>query len=52
MLQIHDELDFEVPKDEIEVLSKLVKETMEGVCELRVPLLADVSYGANWAEAK
>ena len=52
VLQIHDELDFEVPKDEIEVLSKLVKETMEGVCELRVPLLADVSYGANWAEAK
>ena len=41
-----------MPKDEIEALSQLVKETMEGVAELRVPLIAEVSYGANWAEAK
>jgi DNA polymerase-1 len=52
VLQIHDELDFEVPTDEIETVSALVKETMEGVVELRVPLIAEVSYGANWAEAK
>ena len=52
VLQIHDELDFEVPKDEVEALSALVRETMEGVVELRVPLLADVSVGNNWAEAK
>lgn len=52
VLQIHDELDFEVPEDEIETLSALVRQTMEGVVELRVPLVADVSYGANWAEAK
>jgi DNA polymerase-1 len=52
VLQIHDELDFEVPLDEVEVLSDLVRRTMEGVCELRVPLVADVSVGANWAEAK
>lgn len=52
VLQIHDELDFEVPVAEVEVLSALVRETMEGVCELRVPLVADVSVGANWAEAK
>ena len=52
VLQIHDELDFEVPEDEIEALSVLVRQTMEGVVELRVPLVADVSYGANWAEAK
>ncbi|MBP3883967.1 MAG: DNA polymerase I, partial [Olsenella sp.] len=52
VLQIHDELDFEVPEGEVEALSELVRETMEGVCELRVPLLADVSYGSNWAEAK
>ena len=52
VLQIHDELDFEVPVDEIDALSELVRETMEGVAELRVPLLADVSYGDNWAEAK
>ena len=52
VLQIHDELDFEVPNDEIEPLSELVRDTMQGVAELRVPLLADVSYGKNWAEAK
>ncbi|MDO4806151.1 MAG: DNA polymerase I [Coriobacteriales bacterium] len=52
VLQIHDELDFEVPEGEVEVLSALVRETMEGVCELRVPLVADVSVGGNWAEAK
>ena len=52
VLQIHDELDFEAPVDEVETLSGLVRETMEGVAELRVPLLADVSFGPNWAEAK
>ena len=52
VLQIHDELDFECPKDEVEALSALVKETMEGVVKLRVPLIADVSFGSNWAEAK
>lgn len=52
VLQIHDELDFEVPEAEIEALSQLVRETMEGVAELRVPLIADVSYGSTWAEAK
>ena len=35
-----------------DVLSALVRETMEGVAELRVPLIADVSYGSTWAEAK
>ena len=52
VLQIHDELDFEVPEAEIEAMSALVRETMEGVAELRVPLIADVSYGPTWAEAK
>ena len=52
VLQIHDELDFEVPIDEVEAMSALVRETMEGVAELRVPLIADVSYGPTWAEAK
>ncbi|MDO4536641.1 MAG: DNA polymerase I [Coriobacteriales bacterium] len=52
VLQIHDELDFEVKLEELDALSQLVRETMEGVCELRVPLLAEVSTGANWAEAK
>ncbi len=52
VLQIHDELDLEVPEAEIEPASELVRETMEGVAELKVPLIAEVSYGANWAEAK
>lgn len=52
ILQIHDELDFEVPQAELETLSALVKETMESVVELSVPLVAEVSYGEDWAEAK
>ncbi|OUO60686.1 DNA polymerase I [Olsenella sp. An270] len=52
VLQIHDELDLEVPEAEVETVSALVRETMEGIVELKVPLVAEVSYGANWAEAK
>lgn len=52
ILQIHDELDLQVPKTELEEVSRLVKDTMEGVVELSVPLVADVSYGDNWADAK
>ncbi|MGI6755098.1 MAG: DNA polymerase I [Atopobiaceae bacterium] len=52
VLQIHDELDFEVPTDEIEACSELVRRAMEDVAELKVPLIAEVSYGKNWAEAK
>ncbi len=52
VLQIHDELDFEVPKAELDEVSELVKRTMEDVVELKVPLVADCSWGATWAEAK
>ena len=52
VLQIHDELDLEVPMEELEAASELVRSTMEGVAQLRVPLIAEVSYGSNWAEAK
>ena len=52
VLQIHDELDLEVPEAELERVGALVREEMEGVAELRVPLVTEVSYGANWAEAK
>ena len=52
VLQIHDELDLEVPVGELEATSELVRSTMEGVAQLRVPLIAEVSYGSNWAEAK
>jgi len=52
LLQVHDELVFECPPDEIEALRTLVKREMEGVCELAVPLLVDVGVGANWRDAK
>ena len=52
VLQIHDELDFEVSEAELEALTELVVETMEGVAELSVPLIADASHGPTWAEAK
>ena len=51
LIQVHDELVFEVPKKEIEPFSKMVKEEMEGVADLRVPLKVDVGVGLNWAEA-
>ena len=52
ILQVHDELDFECPEDEAEALTALVREVMEGVVELRVPLIADASSGTTWADAK
>ncbi|WP_136604183.1 DNA polymerase I [Paenibacillus dokdonensis] len=52
LLQVHDELVFEVPADELELMKKLVPETMEKALALSVPLKADVSYGMNWYEAK
>ena len=51
MIQVHDELDFSVPADEVERLSTMVREVMENVADLRVPLLVDVSWGPTWAEA-
>lgn len=50
-LQVHDELVFEVPEQEIEALSALVHEEMEGVFQLAVPLVVDIGYGANWRVA-
>ncbi|MET3846933.1 DNA polymerase I [Paenibacillus sp. OAE614] len=52
LLQVHDELVFEVPEDELELMKKLVPETMEHALALSVPLKAEVSYGVNWYEAK
>ncbi|CAH1206411.1 DNA polymerase I [Paenibacillus plantiphilus] len=52
LLQVHDELVFEVPEDELETMKKLVPEVMESALKLDVPLKADVSYGANWYESK
>ena len=50
ILQIHDELLLEVPEDEGEAASRLVKRVMEGALELKVPLVADARLGRNWAE--
>lgn len=51
MLQVHDELDFSVPAGEVERLSDMVASVMDSVVELKVPLIAEVSSGENWAEA-
>lgn len=52
LLQVHDELVFEVPEEELEAMKRLVPEVMEGALALDVPLKADVSYGPTWYEAK
>ena len=51
ILQVHDELNFNVWKDELEQVQKIVLEEMEGVIELKVPLIADYGVGSNWLEA-
>ena len=51
LLQVHDELVFEVPAGELEDLKLLVREGMEGALELKVPLVVDLHTGNNWAEA-
>jgi DNA polymerase-1 len=52
ILQVHDELVFEVPKSEVEKTEALVKNRMENVFPLKVPLKVHLGWGANWAEAK
>jgi len=52
LLQVHDELVFEVPESEVERLTPLVKRLMEGAAALSVPLVVDVGVGKNWLEAK
>ncbi|MCK6074324.1 DNA polymerase I [Paenibacillus silvae] len=52
LLQVHDELVFEVPPEELELMKELVPSVMEKALELSVPLKAEVSFGQNWYEAK
>jgi DNA polymerase-1 len=52
LLTVHDELVFEVPIDERAHVEPVIRETMESVASLRVPLVVDVGFGLNWAEAK
>ena len=52
ILQVHDELLIEAPEDEVETVKALLKEEMENVADLMVPLIANVSVGESWYEAK
>jgi DNA polymerase-1 len=51
LLSVHDEIVFEVPPEELEAVKKLIKEIMEGIWDLKVPLKVNVASGGNWAEA-
>ena len=50
VLQVHDELLFEVPLDETAEIEDLVRSAMEGVAALNIPLVADLAFGANWRD--
>ncbi len=52
IIQVHDELIFDIKKEEIDIVKKIVKEEMENICKLEVPLKVDINYGKNWYEAK
>jgi len=49
-LQVHDELVFEVPKNEVDTMGRLVREHMEGAHALAVPLVVEIGVGANWRD--
>ena len=51
LLQVHDELVFEVPEAELDTTTEMVKNIMEGAAHLDVPLVVDTGFGANWDEA-
>ena len=52
LLTVHDELVLEVPAGELDPVAELVRETMEGVEQLKVPLVVDVGSGPTWFDAK
>ena len=52
LLQVHDELVFEAPEEELETLERITRQEMEGAAALRVPLLVDIGRGSNWLESK
>ena len=52
LLQVHDELIFEAPPEEIDEMKALIKREMESVRRLEVPLVVDVGIGDNWRDAK
>ncbi|MFA5070352.1 MAG: DNA polymerase I [Patescibacteria group bacterium] len=52
ILQVHDELVFEVPEPEVSKVSKFVKDTMENIYKLKVPIKVETGVGGNWGECK
>jgi len=52
LLQVHDELLFEVPEEELEEMRQLVPQIMSTALELSIPLKVDINSGQNWAELK
>ena len=52
ILQVHDEIIVDVVESEKELVSKIVKDCMENVYALKVPLVAELNYGENWYDAK
>ena len=52
LLQVHDELVFEVPENEMDEMQKLVREVMENAVKLDVPVKVDTKSGKNWGEMK
>ena len=52
LLQVHDELIFNVLNDELDVVKQIVKQIMENTYKLEVPLVVDIEYGTDWYEAK
>jgi DNA polymerase-1 len=51
IMQVHDELVFEVPEDEVEWVRTEIPRLMAGIAELRAPLLAEIGIGENWEKA-
>jgi len=52
LVQVHDELVFDVPNNEVEIMSNLIRDVMENIYRLSVPLKVDIEYGRTWYEAK
>ena len=52
ILQIHDELLFDVPSEELDLIKTLVPKIMQQAAQLDVPLIADANWGHNWYEVK
>ena len=51
IIQVHDELNFNVPRKELDTVKKIVKSSMENAVRLSVPLIVDMNDGSNWLEA-